>query len=169
MATKKNSNADATATKAGLDEVLNFIKKQYTDMYDVIKSHKFNVAEEERMYEYHVLKGNSNYWFFATDVFLQQDKENLGKYLDNTLDTYCYKNQQAYFELIISLYVMRKFYSNNDVADNVGIIDDYLNITLDIDTYTECMEYDIENSDYSDYAMFIHVMREFNDKFKIIV
>ena len=83
MATKKNSNADATATKAGLHEVLNFIKKQHTDMYDVIKSHKFNVAEEERMYEYHVLKGNSNYWFFATDVFLQQDKENLGKYLDS--------------------------------------------------------------------------------------
>ena len=34
MATKKNSNADATATKAGLHEVLNFIKKQHTDMYD---------------------------------------------------------------------------------------------------------------------------------------
>ena len=76
---------------------------------------------------------------------------------NDILTTYCWNNQQAYFELVIAIIVNRNIWIANNVDCNKKAFDYCLQKILKLDSYKKFVQ--VEN-DYSDYMRFEHTIKE---------
>ena len=154
MANKMNNEVAAKANQAAksnidIDTLLNSIRENYVHFYNFVR---------RECSDPNTLSDRSKYYFFATDIILQKNKEDLGNYLAKTVKTYCYKNQQAYFELIIALYVTRSLFMDWGLTNNAELIEQCLYLSLEEDDY-----YTVEYADFTEFAVF---MRELDEIWK---